>query len=60
MAVLVRAAYDGLNPIGTLAMAGIGFGDMAFEVISMISGRTITGVMEGDSVPREFIPGWRS
>lgn len=56
VAALVRAAYDGLNNIGTLAMAGVGFGDMTFDFISMISGRTVTGVMEGDSVPREFIP----
>lgn len=56
VAALVRAAYDGLNNIGTLAMAGVGFGDITFDFISMIGGKTITGVMEGDSVTHEFIP----
>jgi aryl-alcohol dehydrogenase len=37
-------------------MAGVGFGDIAFDFLSMIGGRTITGVMEGDSKPQEFIP----
>ena len=29
---------------------------MTFDFLSMIGGRTITGVMEGDSTPNEFIP----
>ncbi len=55
-AAVVRAAYDGLHNRGTLAMAGIGFGEVAFDLVSMISGRTITGVIEGDSVTETFIP----
>ena len=55
-AAVVRASHDALNPIGTLALAGVGFGELNLNMISMISGRTITGVMEGDSVPTEFIP----
>ena len=47
---------DALNVIGTIALAGVGFGDLSVDFLSMISGRTITGVMEGDSVPNEFIP----
>jgi aryl-alcohol dehydrogenase len=42
--------------IGTIALAGVGFGDLTVDFLSMISGRTITGVMEGDSYPQEFIP----
>jgi len=53
---VVRAGYEGLNNIGTLAMAGVGFGDVSFNAITMISGRSIRGVMEGDAVTREFIP----
>ncbi|MFQ5381169.1 MAG: NAD(P)-dependent alcohol dehydrogenase, partial [Dehalococcoidia bacterium] len=53
---VVRGGYEGLNNIGTLAMAGVGFGDVTFNAITMISGRSIRGVMEGDSVTREFIP----
>jgi aryl-alcohol dehydrogenase len=55
-AAIVRASHDALNTIGTLALAGVGFGELSLNFISMISGRTITGVMEGDSTPTEFIP----
>jgi len=55
-AAIVRASHDALNTIGTLALAGVGFGELTLNFISMISGRTITGVMEGDSTPSEFIP----
>ena len=52
----MRASQAALNVIGTIALAGVGFGDLSVDFLSMISGRTITGVMEGDSVPHEFIP----
>lgn len=55
-AAVVRAAFEGLNNLGTLGMAGVGFGDLTFDFLSLIGGRTITGVMEGDSNPAEFIP----
>ena len=55
-AAVVRASQAALNVIGTIALAGVGFGDLSVDFLSMISGRTITGVMEGDSVPNEFIP----
>ncbi len=55
-AAVVRAVYEGLNNLGTLGMAGVGFGDMTFDFLSMISGRTVKGIFEGDSVPTEFIP----
>lgn len=53
---IVRAAYEGLNNIGVLAMAGVGFGEVTFDFMTMISGRQIRGVMEGDAKPDEFIP----
>jgi aryl-alcohol dehydrogenase len=55
-AAIVRASHAALNVIGTMALAGVGFGDLTVDFLSMISGRTITGVMEGDSYPNEFIP----
>ncbi|MFT4659660.1 MAG: aryl-alcohol dehydrogenase [Ilumatobacter sp.] len=55
-AAVVRASFDGLNNLGTIGLAGVGFGDLTFDFISLIGGRTITGVMEGDSTPHEFIP----
>jgi aryl-alcohol dehydrogenase len=55
-AAVVRATVSALNNIGTQALAGVGFGDLPLDFLSMISGRTVTGVMEGDSTPSEFIP----
>ena len=55
-AAVVRGLYEGLDNIGTLAMAGVGFGDVTFDFMHMIGGRRIVGVMEGDSEPSEFIP----
>lgn len=55
-AAVVRASFEGLNNLGTIALAGVGFGDITLDFLSLIGGRTITGVMEGDSTPREFIP----
>ncbi|MGI9597177.1 MAG: NAD(P)-dependent alcohol dehydrogenase, partial [Acidimicrobiales bacterium] len=45
-----------LHTTGALGMAGVGFGEMTFDFISMISGRIIRGILEGDSVPGGFIP----
>ncbi len=55
-AAVVRAAYEGLTFVGTLGMAGVGGADVSFGFRSMVSGRTIQGVLEGDSVPTRFIP----
>lgn len=53
---VVAASHAALNNIGTIGLAGVGFGALTVPLISMISGRTIKGVMEGDSTPAEFIP----
>lgn len=53
---VVRAIVNGLHTTGTCALAGVGFGELVLDHITMISGRTITGVMEGDATPRTFIP----
>jgi aryl-alcohol dehydrogenase len=55
-AAVVRASFEGLHNLGTIGLAGVGFGDLTFDFLSLIGGRTITGVMEGDSTPNEFIP----
>ncbi len=55
-AAVVRAMYEGLNVVGTLGMAGVSAGEMTFDYITMISGRTVRGILEGDSFPQEFIP----
>ena len=53
---VVTAMYNGLNTIGTIGLSGVGVGTVELSVFAMITGRTITGIMEGDSVPAEFIP----
>ena len=53
---VVRALFDGLNGLGTLGIAGVGFADVSFAMLSLIGGKTIRGVMEGDSTPTKFIP----
>lgn len=53
---LVRALYEGMNNIGILSMAGVGFGDVTFDFLSMIGGKQIRGSMEGDAVPQTFVP----
>jgi len=53
---ILRGIFDGLNNTGTVGVAGVGFGEVSFDHLSLISGRSIQGILEGDSVPTEFIP----
>ena len=53
---VVSAVLNGLNNTGVLAMAGVHFGPLTLDFMSLISSRTIKGVVEGDAVPQEFIP----
>ncbi len=55
-AAVCRAVFEGLGPVGVLGLAGVGFGDLTLPHIAVVSGRTVRGIMEGDSVPRDFIP----
>ena len=55
-AIVVRALLEGLNNVGVLALAGVGFGELTIDYSSMLSGRKIIGIMEGDAVPSTFIP----
>ncbi|MEL6892120.1 MAG: NAD(P)-dependent alcohol dehydrogenase [Actinomycetota bacterium] len=53
---VVKAVFDSLNNLGTLGIAGVGFGELTLEMPALVRGRTLTGVMEGDSRPEDFIP----
>jgi aryl-alcohol dehydrogenase len=54
---VINQAIAALAPRGTLALLGIGIPDFEMDVRSVITGgKTIRGVIEGDSVPQEFIP----
>lgn len=54
---VINQAISALAPRGTLALLGIGIPDFEMDVRAVISGgKTIRGVIEGDSVPQQFIP----
>lgn len=55
-AALVRAAFEALTFVGKLGMAGVGSPEMTFGYTSLITGRVVTGVVEGSSATHEFIP----
>lgn len=55
-APLVRAAFEALTFVGKLGMAGVGSPEMTFGYTSLITGRIVTGVVEGSSRTHEFIP----
>lgn len=56
---VVRQAVDSLAPKGTCAVLGFGTAGTEIQVDMLellMTGRTITGVTEGDARPDEFIP----
>ncbi len=55
-AQVVRACYDGVNSLGTMALCGVGFGEVTLDFSTLLSGRTLRTVIEGDARPEEFIP----
>ncbi len=55
-AEVARGLFRSLNNLGTLGIAGVGWADFELPMREFLGGRSITGVMEGDSIPREFIP----
>jgi len=54
---VINQAIDALAVLGTLALVGIGIPEIGFDVQSLIGGgKTVRGVIEGDAVPKKFIP----
>ena len=53
-----RLAVDALRGLGTCVLVGSARAgtEVAFEMPWLQGGRTVRGVIQGDSVPREFIP----
>ena len=53
-----RQAVEALRPLGVCGLIGAApFGtEVSFEMTSILMGRTIRGILEGDSVPDLFIP----
>jgi aryl-alcohol dehydrogenase len=53
---LVRSAFSALANRGALVHSGGGGKDICVEGSHLLHGRTVTGVIQGDSVPQTFIP----
>lgn len=55
---ILREAVDALMPGGTCVLLGSARAgtDASFEMPVLQNGRTVRGVIQGDSVPKEFIP----
>eukprot|EP00899_Mesostigma_viride_P003761 jgi/Mesvir1/13386/Mv16480-RA.1 len=53
---LIRAVYDGLNCTGTMAVAGVGAGEISVPILAVMAGRSLVGVMQGGADPHTFIP----
>ena len=53
-----RQAVEALRPLGVCGLIGTApFGtEVTFDMTSLLMGRTIRGILEGDSVPDLFIP----
>jgi aryl-alcohol dehydrogenase len=56
--VVFREAVDALMPAGTCVLLGSARAgtEVMFEMPFLQNGRTVRGVIQGDSVPRDFIP----
>jgi aryl-alcohol dehydrogenase len=54
-----RLAVDGLRGLGTCVLVGSARAgtEVSFEMPWLQGGRTVRGVIQGDSNPRDFIPG---
>jgi len=57
-AALVRQAVEALRPGGSCVMLGTAAraAEVSLNLMFMLNGRSLRGVMEGDSVPEVFIP----
>lgn len=53
---LCRAAFESLRSGGTYAHVGGGGTTLEIDTSLLLAGRTIRGVVQGDSFPAEFIP----
>lgn len=52
---VIRQAFDALATRGELAIANA-HGDLNFDGFGILTGKSIRGVLEGNSIPRRFIP----
>jgi len=53
---VIAAAVASLSPRGTLGLVSAANGDIALPFDALAPGKTVTGILEGDAVPRVLIP----
>ncbi|MGQ4618963.1 zinc-binding dehydrogenase [Nocardia sp. R7R-8] len=53
---VIRTAIDALNPLGVCGLVGAQRGELVIGPMQLAVGRTVKGIIEGDAVPRQFIP----
>lgn len=53
---LIRLAFESLANRGTCVHSGGGGKDLTFPGSHLLHGRTVTGVIQGDSNPHDFLP----
>lgn len=53
---VIGTAIDALRPAGVLGMVGVQQGDLRITPMQLAMGKTIKAIIEGDAVPRDFVP----
>jgi aryl-alcohol dehydrogenase len=56
VASIVASGVAALRPQGTLGMVSATRGDIVLPGDALAAGKTVTGILEGDAVPRQLIP----
>ncbi len=53
---VITSLVRGLHSEGSCGLVGVQHGDLTVDPLLIASGRTIKGIIEGDAVPRLFVP----
>ncbi|MEU4112584.1 NAD(P)-dependent alcohol dehydrogenase [Streptomyces sp. NPDC027717] len=53
---LITSLVRGLHSEGSCGLVGVQQGDLTVDPLLLASGRTLKGIIEGDAVPRLFVP----
>ena len=53
---VISGAVNTLRPTGTLGLVGVQQGPLTLDPAALAVGRNLMGILEGDAVPRLFIP----
>ncbi|MBI2964482.1 MAG: NAD(P)-dependent alcohol dehydrogenase [Deltaproteobacteria bacterium] len=53
---VIAGAVTALRPLGVCGLVGVRGADLVLPPLSLELGRTLVGILEGDSVPQRFIP----